>query len=66
MRTETLCHRRKAPICPHCGGITTDVEELELPQEDCEVMECGECGEEFAITKYVDVVYTTRPVGGWR
>lgn len=42
-------------VCPHCGYVSGDSWEMIEG-----VRECGDCGNEFEMTRNVEVTYTTR------
>lgn len=59
-RTPGEFSLKKAPRCPFCGHEETEVNELELIDDDANEHECESCERSYFITVYQpDPVYTT-------
>lgn len=48
----------KGPVCPYCEHEHTP-DEAFYYQEDYD-MDCGECGEEFRVSTYVETSWTSK------
>ena len=47
------------PVCPHCGAEMADAWEYQLLDGDSEVVDCGRCGQQYKMTRNIDVTYST-------
>jgi len=43
--------------CPYCNGLNTDLNEYELEDEQCEIIECGHCDRPLELLCSVSVLY---------
>ena len=51
---DTVCK------CPYCGDRYDDIGELLQNEDDCEELECGNCGKKFEATLNISYHYDTK------
>ena len=44
-------------LCPWCGSVITDPDDYEWGNREGLTAECGECGNEFVLSRRIDVSY---------
>lgn len=52
----------REPVCPHCGAEKRDAFEIFGTRSDDAETECDGCEKPFAVTRHVEVTYSTRKV----
>lgn len=59
-----MAEHTRLPECPHCGFIDEDAWEIDFNSAEIALVDCPSCDFPYAITRYVDITYSTSPSGG--
>jgi transcription elongation factor Elf1 len=52
----------QSPVCPYCGDVDDSAWELDFGNGSDMVTNCGNCGEDYVITREIEITYTTEPI----